>query len=203
VGLTLKPALSLKVLDFDIECRPLSYTGWGTTDEITSIAWSWSDSDSVRYAGLPSGMQAAAEFEAATRLMLLAFVADYAKADMVTGHYIRNFDLPKVNGALIDCGLPVLSQKITSCTKNDLRKFSGLSKSQENLGLLLGKFNSSEYLSRKEHVAQMEWRQVNRLTDEGIQENKRRVVGDVKQHKELRVALIQAGLLKPPKLWSA
>lgn len=190
-----------KILDFDLECRPLSYTGWGNTDEITSIACSFVGERTVHFFHLPAGMTTDLEYERSTVKMLAAFVELYDQADMVTGHYIRNFDLPKINGGLIDNNLPVLKPKLTSCTKNDLVRFSGLSKSQENLGMLLAKFNSKEFLGRKEHVSQMEWRQVNRLTREGIRDNQRRVTGDVKQHKELREALLSAGLLKAPKTW--
>lgn len=190
-----------KILDFDIETRPLSYTGWGNTDEITSIACSWYGKKEVYFFHLPAGMSTDIEYEEASIKMLSEFTSLYNEADMVTGHYIRNFDLPKINGALIDNGLPVLKPKMTSCTKNDLVKFGGLSKSQENLGQLMAKFNSKEFLGRKEHVSQMDWRQVNRLTGEGIRANERRVTGDVKQHKELREALISAGLLKGPKVW--
>ena len=190
-----------KVLDFDIETRPLSYTGWGNTDEITSIACSFIGQKTVHFFHLPPGLTTDLEYERATVKMLTAFVDLYNQADMVTGHYIRNFDLPKINGALIDNNLPILEQKLSSCTKNDLVKFGGLSKSQENLGMLLSKFNSKEFLGRKEHVSQMEWRQVNRLTCEGVRDNERRVTGDVKQHKEMREALLSAGLLKGPKVW--
>jgi hypothetical protein len=189
------------ILDFDIETRPLSYTGWGNTDEITSIACSWVGSDVVYFLGLPAGMKTDGEYAVATVMMLSTFVDMYDKADIVTGHYIRNFDLPKINGALLENGMPALSAKLTSDTKNDLVKFSGLSKSQENLGLLLSKFNSGEYLGRKEHVAQMDWRQVNRLTVEGIEENKRRVIGDVRQHKQLRQALLDSKMLRAAKTW--
>lgn len=189
-------------LDFDCEVRPLSYTGWGgTTDEITSIACSWYGAREVSFLHLPAGLSTNREYELASVKMLEEFVRFYNKADIVTGHYIRNFDLPKINGALVDNGMPVLEPKMTSCTKNDLVKFGGLSKSQENLGQLLAKFNSREYLSNKEHVSQMDWRVVNRLTEEGIQDNRRRVTGDVRQHKELRECLIKAGLLRAPKVW--
>lgn len=190
-----------RILDFDIETRPLSYTGWGNTDEITSIACSFYDETRVHFFHLTAGLETDTDYERSSFKMLSAFCDMYNQADMVTGHYIRNFDLPKINGALIDNNLPILGQKLTSCTKNDLVKFSGLSKSQENLGQLLSKFNSKEFLGRKEHVSQMDWRQVNRLTIEGIDENKRRVTGDVKQHKELREALIEAKLLRAPKVW--
>lgn len=191
-----------KTLDFDIETRPLSYTGWGNTDEITSIACSWVGQDEVYFLNLPAGMKTDGEYFGATRVMLGMFVQLYNQADIVTGHYIRNFDLPKINGALLENGMYGLEPKLTSDTKNDLIKFSGLSKSQENLGMLLHKFNANKpFLNNKEHVSQMEWRQVNRLTVEGIEENKRRVAGDVKQHKELRQALIEAHMLRAPKTW--
>lgn len=190
-----------KILDFDCEVRPLSYTGWGNTDEITSIACSWYGTREVSFFHLPAGLSTNLDYELASIKMLDEFVKLYDQADIVTGHYIRNFDLPKINGALIDNDMPVLQIKMTSCTKNDLVRFSGLSKSQENLGQLLAKFNSKEYLSNKEHVSQMNWREVNRLTEEGIQGNKRRVTGDVKQHKEMRECLIKAGLLRAPKVW--
>jgi hypothetical protein len=190
-----------KILDWDIETRPLSYTGWGNTDEITSIACSWYGEKKVYFFHLPPGLTTDFQYELAAIKMLDAFVDLYDQADIVTGHYIRNFDLPKVNGALIDNDLPILKPKMTSCTKNDLVKFGGLSKSQENLGMLLSKFNSKEFLGRKEHVSQMEWRQVNRLTREGVADNERRVTGDVKQHKEMREALLSAGLLRGPKVW--
>lgn len=189
------------ILSFDCETRPLSYTGWGNTDEITSIACSWYGSDNVEFYHLPHGIDTDARYEAASRSMLLAFTEMYDKADMVSGHYVINFDLPKINGALIDNGLPPLGPKLVSDTKNHLIKFNGISKSQENLGLHLSKFNSGEYLGRKEHVAQAQWRPVNRLTRDGIRDNKRRVVGDVLQHKQLRAALLASGMLKPPKIW--
>jgi DNA polymerase elongation subunit (family B) len=191
-----------RVLDFDIETRPLSYTGWGNTDEITSIACSWYGQDEVYFFHIPAGLRTDAQYETASVMMLSMFVNMYEQADIVTGHYIRNFDLPKINGALLENGLNSLSPKLTSCTKNDLVKFSGLSKSQENLGLLLHKFNGQkQHLGLKEHVAQMEWRQVNRLTVEGIEENRRRVEGDVRQHKQLREALLLHGMLRGPKTW--
>lgn len=190
-----------RILDFDIECRPLSYTGWGNTDEITSIACSWVGQDEVYFLSLPAGMRTDGEYQVATQMMLMSFTDMYKQADIVTGHFIRNFDLPRINGALLENNLPGLSAKLTSDTKNDLVRFSGLSKSQENLGLLLAKFDSGEYLGSKEHVAQMEWRQVNRLTLEGIEENRRRVTGDVLQHKEMRAALVKANMLKAPKTW--
>lgn len=192
-----------RTLDMDIETRPLSYTGWGgNTDEITSIAVSWVGQDEVYFLHLPAGIRTDEGYSVASSMMLQQFTDMYNQADIVTGHYIRNFDLPKINGALLEQGMPGLKPKLTQCTKNDLIKFSGLSKSQENLGLMMHKFDGAKgYLGSKEHVSQMEWRQVNRLTVEGIEENRRRVEGDVRQHKELREILVKNNMLKAPKVW--
>ena len=180
----------LKLLDFDIENRPLSYLGMDfTTSEITAIAWKWSgtrDKPVVYvYDGSPDS----------TYMMLSHFVTAYNEADVVTGHYIRNHDLPIINGALIEYSFLPLQEKMTSCTKNDLIGFKGLSKSQENLSEMFG------LRAPKVHMNTPRWREANRLTEQGIELTKERVVGDVKQHIELRAALVSRNLLAPPKMW--
>src|SRR6185436_10157697 len=90
----------LKVLDFDIENRPLSY--WipdgKPTAEITAIASCWADD--------PESMVVHLLGQDDPELMLQFFVNRYNKADIVTGHYIRVHDLPIINGALMEFGLP-------------------------------------------------------------------------------------------------
>jgi hypothetical protein len=54
----------------------------------------------------------------------------------------------------------------------------------------------------KEHMSQPEWREANRLTPWGLKHTKRRVAGDVRQHKELRLRLQQGRMLKAPRVWS-
>lgn len=178
----------LRVLDFDLENRPLSYAGpdW-TTAEITAIAASWADQNRVRCWLL--GKHDPEE-------MLRGFLALYDEADCVTGHYIRKHDLPILNGALMEYGLPPLSQKLTSDTKLDMVKKKDMSASQESLAGMYG-------LSyRKEHMSQPMWREANRLTPGGLKETRRRVTGDVKQHKQLRLRMLEAGVLGPPRVWS-
>jgi hypothetical protein len=195
---------ALKILDFDCESRPLSFLGSDyTTDELTAIAWSWVGSDDVQVRVLPPGMATVADYREAHRYMEGEFAEAYNQAHIVTGHYIRNFDMGMVQAGLIEWGLPMLGPKPTIDTKNDLVKFRALSKSQENMGEMLAELlpEFSEYLANKEHMNTPRWRKANRLTEEGVQETIRRVVGDVHQHKQLRLAMSKQKLLGPPKLW--
>lgn len=187
MSLPLRKARQLKILDFDIENRPLSYWfGDVTTSEITAIAWSWVGQKTVYVKLL--GRDSAEE-------MLGYFTQAYDEADMVTGHYIRRHDLPIINGALTELGLGTLGEKLTSDTKLDLAKRWGLPATQEYLAAALG------VEAPKIGMSQPDWRDANRLTPDGIKLTKERVVGDVIQHKALRVRLHEEGLLKEPKVW--
>lgn len=192
-----------RILDFDIENRPGAYWYDGQcTSEITAIAWSFVGDKKVEVAYLPAGLVTEAEYADEMENMLLRFSRAYEQADVVTGHFIRKHDLPIINGAMLEWTGTSLSQKTTCDTKLDLIKWSGYAKTQENLGLLMAKFNDkAKHLANKEHMFQMEWRSANRLTEEGITETLRRVEGDVLQHKELRQALVDAKMLKPMKVW--
>lgn len=187
LSVRLRSGRRLRILDFDIENRPLNYGGLDFTfADITAIAAGWVGERKVECWALG---------EVATEEMLAGFVELYAQADMVTGHFIRGHDLPHINGALIEFGMRPLSAKLTSDTKQDLVKRKGVSASQESLGDMLS-LNAP-----KVQMSQRKWRSANRLTPGGIAETKKRVVGDVRQHKELRVALIERGLLKQPRMW--
>ena len=177
----------LRWLDFDIENRPLSYAGmdW-TTAEVTAIAWGWCDQKRVHVRCLG---------EVSAEEMLEPFIAAYNKADGVTGHYIIKHDLPILNGALMELGLPLLGPKLVHDTKIHLTKRKDLSASQESLGEMYGVHHP------KEHMSQPKWREANRLTPEGIKETRRRVTGDVRQHKALRAKLLEVGALKSPSVW--
>jgi len=181
------PAKNLLILDFDIENRPLSYLGMDfTTSDITAIACSFEGSRDIRVWLL--GVDEPKE-------MLLGFRAWYDAADVVTGHYVRAHDLPIISGALMEAGLETLGPKLVSDTKIDLKKRSGISASQESLADMLG------VTAPKYQMTQEKWRSANRLTPEGIAETKKRVVADIKQHKQLRQALIAHDLLRPPSIW--
>lgn len=176
-----------RVLDFDIENRPLTYLGgdW-TTAEVTAIAWSFVGTDKVMSALLG---------EVVGPEMLTEFRVAFDEADMVTGHYIRKHDLPILNGALLEYGLPPLGDKLTEDTKLDLIKRKDFSASQESLAATLG------IAAPKVQMDQHKWREANRLTKEGLAFTRERVQGDVIQHKMLRAKLLELGMLHPPKVW--
>ena len=176
-----------RILDFDIENRPLAYLGPDyTTAEVTAIACSWVGESEVTCALL--GLQT-------PKNIFQYFVDLYDQADIVTGHYILRHDLPVLNGALAEVGMLPLKPKYVSDTKVHLPQMKYLSKSQENLAGMLGMFEA------KHHMTNAEWREANRLTEIGIQLTAKRVVDDVIQHKALREALLAAGLLGEPELW--
>lgn len=186
IGIT-KP----KVLDFDIESRPLGwYGGDFVHSEPTIIAASWVGQKKVHSWHLRLEDHATSMEE-----MLLGFKALYDEADIVTGHYIRGYDLTRIQEALFEFGLPLLGQKWTSDTKGDLIKLSGISKSQQNLGSVV------DTPAPKVGMSMMDWRKANRLEPAGIELALERCVGDVIQHKQMRQELIEAGVLGPGKLW--
>ena len=179
----------LRILDFDIENRPLSYLGQDyTTAEITAIAWCFD--------GEPATMTCVLLGRDDPEQMLREFVKRYDAADMVTGHYIRMHDLPIINGALVERGLPCLADKLTCDTKLDLvKKGPVISASQENLCAMLG------LRKPKVHMNTVMWREANRLTPAGLKLTAERAIGDVLQHMELRHALVARDLLSEPKTW--
>ena len=182
------PYRQMRVLDFDIENRPLSYLGSDfTTAEVTAISWAWTDT--------PRQVTVYLLGEHELPYILEQFVGAYSQADMVTGHYVRGHDLPMLNGALMECRMPTLPDKLVQDTKVDLVRSKGLSLSQESLGAMF----------RLEHAKvqmnQAKWRAANRLTPEGLAEVRERVVGDVRQHIALRQELLSLGYLAPPRVW--
>jgi hypothetical protein len=182
----------LRILDLDIECRPLSYLGQDyTTAEITAIATCWVVN------GKPRDVKCWLLGEVESWDFLEMFRERYDQADMVSGHFLRAFDLPVINGAMLDNGLPPLSSKLASDTKLDLKKRKYISASQENLSAHLG------VKAPKIGMSQVDWRKANRLTPEGIALTKKRVVGDIRQHVALRERLLQLGWLSRPKVWQS
>lgn len=184
------PHRKLRVLDFDIENRPLSYLGSDfTTAEVTAIAWAWVDDPervTVRLLG-----------EHDLRDILREFVAAYRQADMVTGHFITGHDLPMLNGALMECAMSALEDKPVQDTKTHLIRSKGISLSQESLGAMFRLDHA------KVTMNQSKWRAANRLTPEGLQEVRQRVTGDVRQHIELRKELLSLGYLSAPSVWKS
>ncbi len=177
-----------RILDFDVEARPLSwYAGDLTTREITAIAAKFLD-DEEGYVWLLGRDD--------PERMLEGFRALYDEADIVAGHYIRGYDLPNLMSAYHELGLPGLTQKWAIDTKLDLVKRQGMSNSQENLAAELG------IEAPKVQMTQADWREANRLTEYGIALTEQRVTGDVIQHIEMMAELRRRGMLGPGKLWT-
>jgi hypothetical protein len=182
------PYRPMRVLDFDIENRPLSYLGSDfTTAEITAIAWAWCDQ--------PDDVTCVLLGEVDPVEMLQRFVAAYNQADLVTGHYITGHDLPQINAALMEYRLPTLRDVLVQDTKTQLVRRKGISGSQESLAAMLLLEHD------KVQMNQIKWRAANRLTPEGLALTRERVVGDVKQHMEMRQKLLDLGYLSAPVIW--
>jgi hypothetical protein len=202
-----------RILDFDIENRPLSY--WMAdrpTADITSIASAWiGDHDSIEVLLLappcyhkgheevcpdwPTGMYNQRE-------MLERFLARYNRADIVTGHYIRKHDLPIINGALYDHGLPLLEAKLTSDTKLDMFKKADIPATQEFLLELLEPKCPIAIPLEKHHMSQRTWREANRLGRKGVESTKVRVSTDVHAHWHMREEMLRRGMLRGPRMWN-
>jgi hypothetical protein len=179
---------AMRVLDFDIENRPLSYLGSDfTTAEVTAISWAWTDT--------PQDVSVFLLGEVDVPTILRAFLAAYEQADMVTGHYIKGHDLPMLNGALMECRMAPLPDKLVQDTKIDLMRSKGISLSQESLGAMFRLDHA------KVQMNQIKWRAANRLTPEGLAEVRQRVMGDVRQHIALRRELLELGYLAPATMW--
>ena len=188
-------------LDFDTECRPLSY--WQPdrpTADTTAIASCWIERD--KYGNFIFGsMQTDLLGEMTGEEMLLRFVERYNEADGVTGHYIRMHDLPILNGALMELGLPLLGPKLTCDTKLDMMRKADIPATQEYLLETLQVRDASGNLLQKYHMTQGSWRSANRLTPEGLALTRARVSSDVSDHILLREAMLARHMLKPPTVW--
>lgn len=173
----------LRVLDLDIETRRIGFHNAGRFApdgcEPVIIAMSWDDTPHrvETYSLNPRWSERDA------RRMVGAFRKAYDEADVITGHYITKFDLPILNGACLEWGLPPLGQKLVIDTKTGLLDIAGLSASQENLSAL------HDLEASKFHMNDNWWRKVARLTPEGLALAAERVVSDVIQHRMLREAL--------------
>lgn len=197
---SLRVKRKLKILDFDCECRPMAFFGgdW-VTKEITAIAWRFTHhgpKSTNHWLLHPS--ETWKSHQAKKREGLERFLRAYNDADVVTGHYIRGFDLPLVNAACIELGLPPLPAKYAHDTKGDLIRLGGISKSQENLAA-----HFDELIYPKVSMNTAKWEKGNSLVREGRKETKARVVGDVNQHVDFRQALMDRGALMHPQLWTS
>jgi hypothetical protein len=177
---------SLDIVYFDMEAQPGHWIGGDYVSKlVTAVAWAHGDKDPL----------VLTHYDSSLEQMASALAWHLERADIVVGHYIRAFDLPLLNGALLRAGAQPLPRILTVDTKLDLLKAHGRSKSQENLGASLGLENPKVKLSLTD------WEGFNtldpRYKDEGIE----RVIGDVKQNRELHRKLVDLGWIGPPRAW--
>jgi hypothetical protein len=184
-------ARAQRVLVFDLEARPIAwYGGDWVTKQITIASSAWVDD--------PEGTMETYYLTKDSRSfprMLTKIANRIASADVVSGHYIRGFDLPLLNGNLFLSDLPLLGPVLTQDTKGELPKMGGMSKSMENLG-------GSLHLDQpKVGMNTGRWFEANTLEVEGMAYARVRAEGDVLENIELRAELLRRGALGPPKLW--
>jgi hypothetical protein len=134
--------------------------------------------------------------------MLERFVERYNEADLVTGHYISRHDLPIINGALYDADMPLLQPKMYSDTKTHMFKKADIPATQEFLLELLDPKCPIGIPLMKYHMSQRTWREANRLSPEGIEQTRVRVINDVHAHEHMRQAMLDRGWLRAPQLWN-
>jgi len=174
---------SARILDFDIETQLVGFHKGGKFNpdgcRPVIISWSWMDEEEV-YTREVTGKT------------LEEFRTQYDKADVVTGHYIRKFDLPIINMRLLELHKPRLNVKIAWDTKADLIPFGGASKSQENMSAMLG------LQEEKYHMSDTDWRNMDKDMKKKVME---RNAQDVIQHKEMFRKLGELEYLSKPKEW--
>lgn len=90
----------LRILHFDIETRKVGFHTGGRFApdgcEPTAIAYSWAGERQILSFVLGTDYRQDDDLLRATTTedLLLHFLAAYEAADIVTGHYVRKFDLP-------------------------------------------------------------------------------------------------------------
>jgi DNA polymerase elongation subunit (family B) len=184
-----KTLRSLRILDFDTECRPMHYSEFRDESQITAIAWGWVGEKRIDCAVLAQDLCNEQE-------MLAEFLEVYREADLVTGHYIAKHDLPLITDHCMRFGWALPASKLVQDTRTLLPRVRGLGLSQENLATLY------RLDQKKHHMNGRKWALANTLSEEGREEARVRVVADVRQHKPLRQELVDRRYLRPPARWS-
>lgn len=184
----------LRTLDLDIETRLVGFYQAGRFSpqgcEPISIAWKWVDEPkSKKPFSILIGQSQDIPY------MLEVLQETLSEAHTVTGHNLLRFDLPILNGACIEWGLPTLHPIWVHDTLRHIVKFAGMSKSQENLAQTLRVGRD------KFHMNDADWRRATRLTPGGKKRTRTRVEADVLQHIAMYKEMEARGLLKEPKLW--
>jgi hypothetical protein len=180
----------LRILDFDIETLAAGFAdpNW-VPQKITCISYSWVGSDEVK--SVITGKDGFFDRRIRGRRMA-PFLEEFNKADVVTGHNVLRFDLPVLNAESILCGLGKLPPVAVHDTMK-LPKTKGLKKGLDNLGLML------EVEGEKQAMSWGQWD--NAYEVDGWPEVISRCESDVIMHKQIRQAMIDAGIIGHVTNW--
>jgi hypothetical protein len=194
-----------RILCFDIETMPVGFSEWDPEAEIVAICTYWvGEKEAPRYWLVrPENV----------KKTLKEFCGVYDQADLVVGQYIRKFDLPTINGALMMHGLPTLQEKLTQDTKDDWGKKRGVSASLESF---LVYYQTMDRLVTvhgkiyKAHLGKAHWRLIYRAlcslrSDAWSQAQlnllRSRCQGDVVATAKVFNKMAKLGHLRAPKMW--
>lgn len=188
-------------LCFDLENRPLAYWYDGqTTSEITAFAWKWLDREAVNSMLLRGDGRFQCSWARSGESVTLSDEGAYRKfsevlaaADLVYGHNIRYHDLPMLNAGLLRRDMAILKPLLTTDTLKDYPRRNGLSASLENLAAMYG------LEGEKKTMRQPDWEKANRLSPDGLELARERVVSDVLLQERLKQKINP--ILKPPRVW--
>jgi hypothetical protein len=179
----------LRRLHFDTEAQPGHWIGGDYVSKLlTAVAWAWDDK--------PDDVTVLTHFDTPPAELALKLGAELVAADIVTGHYIRGFDLPLINGQLLSAGYGSLPRLMTVDTKLDLVRSHGRSLSQKNLAGQLG------VEAPKVDLTLYEWEQFNDRIPGSEYLGVARVIGDVRQHIQMYGQLVEHGWLQGARAWT-
>lgn len=156
---------------------------------MTAWACSWTDSDRVEFNALPVAKLHDVGYRAR---FLEPLVRRIKQANVLTGHNIIRFDLPVLNAELMRLGVENLGSLLVQDTIR-LPRTKGFKKGQDNIASLLN------VPLPKKALNWQEWQDA--YAEPDLTTVKERVVGDVEQHKQLRLRMRERGWLCAPKLW--
>lgn len=161
-------------------------------DKITCISASWCDSDEMHT--WIAGQTAWWSREGRARTMLRPFWELLSKADVVTGHNIKRFDLRVFNAEAMRCGVEPIRRIKVEDTMSIL-KAKGFKKGLDNIAVELG------VDGKKKAMSWAEWDLA--YEDPSWAEVIERCESDVRLHKLIRVEMQKRGWLKGITTWVA
>jgi DNA polymerase III epsilon subunit-like protein len=181
----------LRVLDFDVETVAAGFADpdW-VPQKITCVAWSWIGEETVE--SRVCGAQGLFGDSKRRAKMLAVLLEEIDKADMVTGHNIERFDLPVINAECMRLGLDPIESVRTQDTMRVFRS-KGFKKGQDNLGRLFGTTTEKfalDWQAWQDGYDEKDWKTI-----------RHRAESDVVMHKQMRAAMIERDILKPPRDW--